>query len=116
VSLLGPFTMVKPNVSYAIVGAGVFGAATTLHLIRKYPSATVSVIDREPFPCQVGALWNWNKVVRADSLTSSTWKRPRSPRRPGAQTHHLSRFIRRAERSGYLTLALLGTLLTAVSI
>lgn len=24
------------------------------------------LIDREPFPCQVGASWDWNKVVRAD--------------------------------------------------
>src|SRR5208282_5251312 len=29
-------------------------------------SAAISLIDREPFPCQVGASWDWNKVVRAD--------------------------------------------------
>jgi len=52
--------------SYVIVGAGIFGASTALHLISKYPSARVTLIDRTPFPCQVGASWDWNKVIRAD--------------------------------------------------
>lgn len=52
--------------SYIIVGAGIFGASTALHLIAKYPSARVTLIDRTPFPCQVGASWDWNKVIRAD--------------------------------------------------
>jgi sarcosine oxidase / L-pipecolate oxidase len=50
---------------FLVVGAGVFGASTALHLIRKYPSATVTIIDRA-IPCQVGASWDWSKVVRAD--------------------------------------------------
>lgn len=52
--------------SYAIIGAGVFGASTALQLIRKYPSATITLIDQRPFPCEVGASWDLNKVVRAD--------------------------------------------------
>ena len=58
--------MDKHSASYAIIGAGVFGASTALHLIRKYPTASIALVDREPFPCQVGASWDWNKVVRAD--------------------------------------------------
>jgi len=52
--------------SYLIVGAGVFGASTAFHLIRKYPNATIKLVDREPFPCQLGASWDWNKVIRAE--------------------------------------------------
>jgi sarcosine oxidase/L-pipecolate oxidase len=57
----------EPNdASYIIVGSGIFGASTALHLIRKYPAAKVTIIDREPFPCRLAASWDWNKVVRAD--------------------------------------------------
>jgi sarcosine oxidase/L-pipecolate oxidase len=35
-------------------------------LIKNYPSASVTLVDRTPFPSQVGASWDWNKVVRAD--------------------------------------------------
>src|SRR2546423_5166920 len=59
------FEMSSTNSLFLVVGAGVFGASTALHLIRKYPSATVTLIDRA-FPCQVGASWDWSKVVRAD--------------------------------------------------
>lgn len=52
--------------SYLIVGAGVFGASTAYHLIKKYPNADVRLIDRTPYPCPVAASWDWNKVVRAD--------------------------------------------------
>ena len=48
-----------------IVGAGVFGVSTALHLIRKYPESTVTLVDRA-FPYQAAASWDWNKVVRAD--------------------------------------------------
>jgi sarcosine oxidase / L-pipecolate oxidase len=58
--------MADPSASYLIVGAGVFGASTALHLIQKYPTATVSLVDRAPFPSQVAASWDLNKVVRAD--------------------------------------------------
>jgi len=56
----------KRDDTYVIVGAGVFGASTALHLIRKYPSADVILVDRSPFPSEVGASWDWNKVIRAD--------------------------------------------------
>jgi sarcosine oxidase / L-pipecolate oxidase len=57
--------MPNTNSLFLVVGAGVFGASTALHLIRKYPSATVTLIDRT-VPCQAGASWDWSKVVRAD--------------------------------------------------
>ena len=63
---LFPRIMSQPEDTYLIIGAGVFGASTALHLIRKYPSASVRLVDREPFPCQIAASWDWNKVVRAD--------------------------------------------------
>lgn len=52
--------------TYAIVGAGVFGASTALHLSRRHPDATIYLIDREPHPSQRAASWDWNKVIRAD--------------------------------------------------
>jgi sarcosine oxidase / L-pipecolate oxidase len=58
--------MTATNSSYIVVGAGVFGASTAYHLIKKYPLARVILIDRTPFPSQVGASWDWNKVIRAD--------------------------------------------------
>ncbi|KAL8671849.1 MAG: hypothetical protein Q9168_003665 [Polycauliona sp. 1 TL-2023] len=58
--------MAKAEDSFLIIGAGVFGASTALHLIKKYPDASVQLVDREPFPCQVAASWDWNKVIRAD--------------------------------------------------
>ncbi|KAK5058591.1 hypothetical protein LTR84_010854 [Exophiala bonariae] len=54
--------------SYIIVGAGVFGISTAYHLIRKYPNASVTVVDRDAYDAEsrVAASWDWNKVVRAD--------------------------------------------------
>jgi glycine/D-amino acid oxidase-like deaminating enzyme len=54
--------------SYVIVGSGVFGTSTALHLIRKYPDATIHLIDRDAYdaPVRVAASWDWNKVIRAD--------------------------------------------------
>nr|XP_036574560.1 FAD dependent oxidoreductase [Colletotrichum truncatum]KAF6781009.1 FAD dependent oxidoreductase [Colletotrichum truncatum] len=54
--------------SYLIIGAGVFGASTALHLIRAEPRAKVTLVDRNAFdaPIRVAASWDWNKVVRAD--------------------------------------------------
>ncbi|KAI1779206.1 FAD dependent oxidoreductase [Hypoxylon cercidicola] len=53
--------------SYIIVGAGVFGTSTALHLTR-FPDASVTLIDRDAWdaPRRVAASWDWNKVVRAD--------------------------------------------------
>ncbi|ETI29079.1 hypothetical protein G647_01532 [Cladophialophora carrionii CBS 160.54] len=54
--------------SYLIVGAGVFGVSTAYHLIKKYPQASVTIVDRDAYDAdsRVAASWDWNKVVRAD--------------------------------------------------
>ena len=54
--------------SYIIVGAGVFGVSTAYHLIKKYPNASITIVDRDAYDAdsQVAASWDWNKVVRAD--------------------------------------------------
>ncbi|KAI1379904.1 FAD dependent oxidoreductase [Hypoxylon crocopeplum] len=60
--------MASARPSYIIVGAGVFRTSTALHLIAKYPDASVTLIDRNApdDPSRVAASWDWNKVVRAD--------------------------------------------------
>lgn len=60
--------MAPAGSSYIIVGAGVFGVSTAYHLIRKYPSASVTLVDRDAFDAdsRVAASWDWNKVMRAD--------------------------------------------------
>lgn len=62
------FTMGSNQKSYLIVGAGVFGISTAYHLIKKYPNASVTVVDRDAYDAddRVAASWDWNKVVRAD--------------------------------------------------
>ena len=52
--------------SYLIVGAGVFGASTALHLSREKPEASITLLDRLPFPDPIAASHDINKVVRAD--------------------------------------------------
>lgn len=54
--------------SYLIVGAGVFGVSTAYHIIKKYPNASVTLVDRDSYEAdsRVAASWDWNKVVRAD--------------------------------------------------
>lgn len=54
--------------SYIIVGSGVFGVSTAYHLIKKYPNASITLVDRDAFDAEtrVAASWDWNKVVRAD--------------------------------------------------
>ncbi|TGJ80121.1 hypothetical protein E0Z10_g8634 [Xylaria hypoxylon] len=54
--------------SYIIVGAGVFGVSTAYTLIKKYPNASVTLVDRDAYDAdtRVAASWDWNKVVRAD--------------------------------------------------
>ena len=60
--------MASGKASYIIVGAGVFGVSTAYHLIKKYPDASVTLVDRDAFDAEsrVAASWDWNKVVRAD--------------------------------------------------
>lgn len=54
--------------SYLIVGAGVFGVSTAYTLIRKYPNASITIVDRDAYDAdsRVAASWDWNKVIRAD--------------------------------------------------
>jgi glycine/D-amino acid oxidase-like deaminating enzyme len=60
--------MAPSSKSYIIVGAGVFGVSTAYHLIKKYPDADITLVDRDAFDqdTRVAASWDWNKVVRAD--------------------------------------------------
>jgi glycine/D-amino acid oxidase-like deaminating enzyme len=57
----------SPAPSYLIIGSGVFGASTALHLIRKHPGASITLLDRDAHdaPTRVAASWDWNKVVRS---------------------------------------------------
>ncbi|KAI1506025.1 FAD dependent oxidoreductase [Biscogniauxia marginata] len=61
-----------PPPSYLIVGAGVFGVSTALHLKARHPHADVTLVDRHPSGAgdtpRVAASWDWNKVVRADYI------------------------------------------------
>ena len=50
--------------SYLIVGAGIFGASTALHLKAAEPEAQVTLLDRTPYPCPYGASFDLNKIVR----------------------------------------------------
>ncbi|KAI1486836.1 FAD dependent oxidoreductase [Biscogniauxia mediterranea] len=67
-------TPTNPCPSYLIVGAGVFGVSTALHLKTRHGSrADVTLVDRHPLSGtaaattpRVAASWDWNKVVRAD--------------------------------------------------
>jgi len=60
--------MATSNSSFLIVGAGVFGVSTAYHIIKKWPKANVTLIDRDSYEAdsRVAASWDWNKVVRAD--------------------------------------------------
>ena len=72
-----------------IVGAGVFGVSTALQLRRKYPEATVTLVDRA-FPYQAAASWDWSKVVRADypDIFYIVEGKKASIARPGSAPHH----------------------------
>lgn len=53
--------------SYLIIGSGVFGASTAHHLSKLRPEASIALIDRsEPYPCELAASHDFNKIVRAD--------------------------------------------------
>lgn len=52
--------------THLIIGAGVFGTSTALHLIESDPSATVTLLDQTPFPCPLAASHDINKIIRAD--------------------------------------------------
>lgn len=67
-TFISNFNMASTKPSYLIVGAGVFGVSTAYELIRKYPDASVTIVDRDAFDAdtRVAASWDWNKAVRAD--------------------------------------------------
>lgn len=52
--------------SYIIIGAGVFGASTALHLSKQKPAPTIVLVDRAPYPCPIAASHDINKIVRSD--------------------------------------------------
>ncbi|KAI0109226.1 sarcosine oxidase [Nemania sp. FL0031] len=51
---------------YIIVGAGIFGVSTALHLATSEPDATIYLVDRAPCPCPSAASSDLNKIIRAD--------------------------------------------------
>jgi glycine/D-amino acid oxidase-like deaminating enzyme len=63
-----PSSNMATHSDYLIIGAGVFGVSTAYHLIKKYPNASITIIDRDAYDAEsrVAASWDWNKVVRAD--------------------------------------------------
>lgn len=52
--------------SYLIIGSGVFGASTALHLSKETPTPKITLIDRLPYPCPIAASHDINKIVRSD--------------------------------------------------
>jgi sarcosine oxidase/L-pipecolate oxidase len=52
--------------TYLIVGAGVFGLSTALHLARSKPGASVVLLDRNDVPNPASASYDLNKIIRAD--------------------------------------------------
>ncbi len=52
--------------SYLIIGSGVFGASTALHLSQQRPAPKITLVDRLPYPCPVAASHDINKIVRSD--------------------------------------------------
>ena len=63
-SKLRALEMDSARPSYLIVGAGIFGASTALHLKVAEPDARVTLLDRTPYPCPYGASFDLNKIVR----------------------------------------------------
>ncbi|RFU33658.1 hypothetical protein B7463_g2708, partial [Scytalidium lignicola] len=59
--------MADSNTStYLIVGDGVFGASTAYHLAKAHPDSSIVLMDRTPYPCPLGASYDFNKIIRAD--------------------------------------------------
>ena len=56
--------MAPAQPSYLIVGAGIFGASTALHLKAAKPETRVTLLDRTLYPCPYGASFDLNKIVR----------------------------------------------------
>ncbi|KAK3988903.1 FAD dependent oxidoreductase [Cladorrhinum sp. PSN332] len=65
--------MAPNETTYLIIGSGIFGASTALHLIKSCsPPPKVILLDRDHFssPRRVAASWDWNKVIRCDYPSS----------------------------------------------
>jgi sarcosine oxidase/L-pipecolate oxidase len=58
--------LMDPSPSYLIVGAGIFGASTALHLKQSSPSASITLIDMTDYPSPIAASHDVNKIIRAD--------------------------------------------------
>jgi glycine/D-amino acid oxidase-like deaminating enzyme len=58
--------------SYIIVGAGVFGVSTAYELIRKYPQASVILVDRDAYDAEtrVAASWDWYSILEPSNVIS----------------------------------------------
>ena len=54
------------RMSYVIVGAGIFGASTALHLKESQPDCRVRLLEKTAAPCPAAASHDLNKIVRAD--------------------------------------------------
>lgn len=52
--------------TYLIIGSGVFGASTALHLSQQRPAPKITLVDRLPYPCPIAASHDINKIVRSD--------------------------------------------------
>ena len=59
-------TMSSLASSYLIVGSGVFGASSALHLSQQKPPPAIILVDRTPYPCPIPASHVINKIVRSD--------------------------------------------------
>ncbi|KAK4158900.1 FAD dependent oxidoreductase [Cladorrhinum sp. PSN259] len=63
----------QTRVTYLIIGSGVFGASTALHLAKSSSRPPkVILLDRDHYsaPRRVAASWDWNKVIRCDYPSS----------------------------------------------
>jgi sarcosine oxidase/L-pipecolate oxidase len=56
---------IHASYSTLIVGAGVFGLSTALHLARKHPNGKIKLVDKA-FPNRAAASFDRQRVVRAD--------------------------------------------------
>lgn len=66
---LSQLTKMSPSatkLSFIIIGAGIFGTSTAYHLIKAIPSASITLIDRSPFPCPLASSHDYNKIICAD--------------------------------------------------
>lgn len=51
---------------FVIIGSGVFGASTALHLVRTKPQSRIILIDKKAFPDPSAASSDLNKIIRTE--------------------------------------------------